>query len=155
MSSSTTASPSNFQLIINALADYAEQTGLDLTKNPFADKLQNCNSAEAISELLQDRAKEFKEYRDGNRKLINCLNPLVRFLQTFSDILGGSLVLVSHCKSVQPFWFSFYAPASRYRFHLPRQYSSASTFYSQCVSPLLSSIGPYSYLGQSGSLWHQ
>jgi fungal STAND N-terminal Goodbye domain len=151
----TTTSSSNFQLITNALADYAKQTGLDLTKNPVADKLQNCNSAEAVSELLQDRAKRFKEYREGNRKLINCLNPLVRFLLTFSGILGESLVLVSHCKSVRPLWFSFYVPASRCRFHLPRQYSSASTFYSQCVSSLLSLIVSYSYLGQSGSLWHQ
>jgi hypothetical protein len=101
MSSSTTTSSSNFQLVTKALAEYVEQTGLDLTKNPFIDKLQNCNSAEAISELLQDRAKAFKEYRDGNRKLINCLNPLVQFLSTFSGILGESLA-VSSCKLVRP-----------------------------------------------------
>jgi fungal STAND N-terminal Goodbye domain len=103
MSSLTTTSSSNFQLITNALADYAEQTGLDLTRNLFADRLQTCDSVEAVSELLQDRAKAFKEYRDGNRKLINCLNPLVRFLHTFSGILGESLVLVSPCNSVLPF----------------------------------------------------
>jgi hypothetical protein len=139
--SSTTTSSSNFQVIAKALADYAEQTGLDLTKNPFADKLQNCNSAEAISELLQDRAKAFKEYRDGNRKLINCLNPLVHFFHTFSGILGESLA-VSPCKSLRPFRFSFYATASRSRFHLPRRSLSASTFSSGCVSPLPSSLYP-------------
>ena len=93
--SATTISSPNFQLVIKALADYAEQTGIDLTKNPFADKLQRCDSAEDVSGLLQDRAKAFKEYRDGNRKLINCLKPVVQLLHTFSDTLGGSLVLVS------------------------------------------------------------
>ena len=86
---------SNSQLVTKALVDYAEQTGIDLTENPFADKLQRCDSAEDISGLLQDRAKAFKEYRDGNRKLINCLKPVVQFLYTFSGTLGGALVLVS------------------------------------------------------------
>jgi hypothetical protein len=93
--SSTTTSHSNFQLILNALTEYVNQTGIDLTKNPFADKLQSCHSAEAISELLQDSAKAFKEYRDGNRKLINCLFPVVQLLHIFSRILGEAVVLVS------------------------------------------------------------
>ena len=93
--SSTTVSSSNFQLVTKALADYAEQTGIDLTENLFADKLETCDSAEDISGLLQDRAMAFNEYREGNRKLINCLNPIVQFVHTFSDTLGEALVLVS------------------------------------------------------------
>jgi hypothetical protein len=93
--SSTTVSSSNFQLVTKALADYAEQTGIDLTESPFADKLERCDSAEDISGLLQDRAKGFNEYREGNRKLIICLNPVVQFVHTFSDTLGEALVLVS------------------------------------------------------------
>jgi hypothetical protein len=98
--SSTTSSSSNFQLISNALSDYAELTGIDLTKNPFADELQNCDSANAISELLQDRAKAFKTYRDEHRKLINCFNPVVQFLHAFSGTLGEALVLVSSSESI-------------------------------------------------------
>ena len=101
--SATTISSSNFQLVTKALADYAEQTGIDLTENPFADKLQRCDSAEDISTLLQDRAKAFKEYRDGNRKLINCLNPVVQFLHIFSGTLGEALVLVSPSGSARLF----------------------------------------------------
>jgi hypothetical protein len=101
--SATTISSSNFQLVTKALADYAEQTGIDLTENPFADKLQRCESAEDISALLQDRAKAFKEYRDGNRKLINCLSPVVQFLHTFSGTLGEALVLVSPSGSTRLF----------------------------------------------------
>ena len=101
--SSTTNPSSNFQLILNALAEYAKQTGIDLTKNPFVEKIESCNSVEAISEILQDRAKAFKEYRDGNRMLINCLGPVVQVLHTFSGIIGEALGLVSPSESIRLF----------------------------------------------------
>jgi hypothetical protein len=93
--SSTTPSTSNFHLISKALSDYATQTGIDLTTIPFADELQNCDSADAISQLLQDRAKAFNTYRDEHRNLINCLSPVAQFLRASSGILGEALVLVS------------------------------------------------------------
>jgi hypothetical protein len=86
----TVVSSSNFQLIFDAaLADYLDQTGVDLTKDSFAEKLQNCQSADAVFELLQDKAKQFKDYRNGNRKLINYLEPVVQVLYAFSSVLGG------------------------------------------------------------------
>jgi hypothetical protein len=93
--SSTTPSPSNFQLISEALSDYTKQTGIDLTKNPFVNQFQSCDSAEAISELLQDRATAFKSYRNENRKLISCLYPIFQFILVFSGTLRSGLVLVS------------------------------------------------------------
>ncbi|KAI0247651.1 hypothetical protein BJV78DRAFT_901283 [Lactifluus subvellereus] len=129
--SSTTNPSSNFQLILNALAEYAKQTGIDVTKNPFADKIESCNSVEAISGLLQDRAKTFKEYRDGNRMLINCLSPVVQVLHTFSGIIGEALGLVSPNESIRLLWLMFCLSASRYRFHLRRQSLSASMFSSR------------------------
>jgi hypothetical protein len=83
-------------LIIDALADYAKITGIDLSKNPFAAALEQSNSPEAILQLLQGREKAFKEYRDGNRRLISCLSPAVKVLQAFSGILGEAVSLVSH-----------------------------------------------------------
>ena len=92
-----TSSTSNFQLIVNALADYAKTTGIDLSKNPFATALEQSNSPETILKLLERRAKAFKEYRDGNRGLINCLSPAVNVLQAFSGILGEAVsVQASH-----------------------------------------------------------
>jgi hypothetical protein len=108
--SSTTSSSSNFQLIVDALADYVKQTETDLTKHPFAEKIQSCDSADAIFQLLQHKANEFKTYRDTHRKLINCLSPVVQFLHTVSGTLGEALVLVSHTKSI---------PLSHYNFTLP------------------------------------
>jgi hypothetical protein len=91
-----TSSTSNFQLIIDALADYAKTTGVDLSNNPFAATLEQSNSPDAILQLLQGREKAFKEYRDGSRRLINCLSPAVKVLQAFSGILGETVNLVSH-----------------------------------------------------------
>ena len=90
-----TSSTSNIQLIINALADYAKVTGIDLSSSPFAALLEQSNSPDAILELLQAREKAFKEYRDSNRRLISCLGPAVKVLQAFSGILGEAASLVS------------------------------------------------------------
>jgi hypothetical protein len=87
---------SNNQLIINALTDYSKETGIDLHNNPFATVLEQSSSPEAILQLLQQREKSFKEYRDGNRTLINCLSPAVKVLQAFSGILGEAVTLVSY-----------------------------------------------------------
>ena len=95
-STSLTSSTSNIQLITNALADYAKITGVDLSKNPFAATIEHWNSPEAILELLQERENSFKEYRGNNRRLINCLTPAVRVIQTFSGILGEVVTLVSN-----------------------------------------------------------
>ena len=84
-----------FQLVINALADYTKLTGIDLTNNPFAEKIKQLDSPEAILELLQEREKAFKEYRDMNRGLINCLSPAVKLFHAFSRILGDTVSLVS------------------------------------------------------------
>jgi len=97
MSSSVQAisSTSNIQLITYALAEYAYITGIDLTKNSFAAAIERENSPEAILELLQERVKAFKDYREGNRRLISCLRQVVNVIQTFSGILGETVSLVS------------------------------------------------------------
>ena len=92
-----TSSTSNIQLIINdALADYAKITGIDLSDTPFATTLEQSNSPEDIIQLLQGREKAFKEYRDGDRRLIGYLSPAVKVLQAFSGIMGEAASLVSH-----------------------------------------------------------
>ncbi|KAH9975095.1 hypothetical protein BGW80DRAFT_1251273 [Lactifluus volemus] len=89
--SSSTPSSSNFHLITKALSDYAKQTDIDLTQNPFADQFHKCDSAEAISELLQGRVEAFKDYRDEHCRLIKCLNPVFQFLHVFSATLGDAV----------------------------------------------------------------
>jgi hypothetical protein len=94
--SSTATSSSNFQSIFDAaLTDYAKLTHIDLTTHPFAQTLQNCDSVDAILALFQDKAIQFQEFRDGNRKLIDRLKPIVQFLHTIAGILDSAATLVS------------------------------------------------------------
>ena len=91
-----TSSASNFQLIVDALADYSKMTGIDLSTSPSATLLEQLNSPEAILQMFQERANPFKEYREGNRSLITCLSPAVKILHAFSGILGDAASPVSH-----------------------------------------------------------
>jgi hypothetical protein len=94
--SSTATSSSNFQSVLDAaLSDYAKQTGINLATHPSAQILQNCTSADAILDLLGDKANQFQAYRDGNRKLINCLKPVVQVLHAVSGVLGEAAAMVS------------------------------------------------------------
>src|ERR1700723_25399 len=92
---SSSSSTPNTQLITYALADYASETGIDLSKNPFAAAIDGVNSPGAILELLQERENAFKDYRERNRSLINCLTPAVNVIQAFSGILGEAVSQVS------------------------------------------------------------
>jgi hypothetical protein len=110
--SSTGQVTSNFQsTVVEALADYAKLTGIDLTNNPFAEKIELSTSPETILELLHEREKAFKEYREGNRRLINCLSPAVKVLHAFSGILGEAVSLLSPLHIVPPYG-SFNIPST-------------------------------------------
>jgi fungal STAND N-terminal Goodbye domain len=131
LTSSATRTPqSNYHIILDALASYADQTGTDISTDPFADKLQHSNSPDAILELLQDREKTFKEYRDGNRNIINSLKPAVQVLHAFSGILGESLSLVSSTALVP---LNRFIPFSRSHSHQQKQSSLVLMFFSPCV----------------------
>jgi hypothetical protein len=82
-------------LITDALVTYAKITGIDLSKLPFAAAIERENSPRAILELLQEREKAFKDYREGNRTLISCLTPAVNVIQAFSGALGEAVSQVS------------------------------------------------------------
>ena len=118
------ASPvSNIQLITNALTEYAKITGIDLTDNHFATALEQSNSPEAILRLIQEREKAFKEYRDGNRRLIRCLSPAVNVIHAFAGILGEA---VSHANDLVVFLTDFVRSPSHQRrlFLLESMFSS-------------------------------
>ena len=86
---------SKFQLILDAADKYAEQTGINLKDNPFADKIKGCDSPGAALLLLQANLKAFKDYRDQHRKFIECLSPVVQFVHCFSSIVGEAAGIVS------------------------------------------------------------
>src|SRR6266702_2504394 len=86
---------SNFQSILDALDKYAEQTGINLKENLFADRVKGCDSPDAVLLLLQENLKAFKDYRDQNRKFIDSLSPVVQFVHAFSGALGEAASMVS------------------------------------------------------------
>ena len=96
-----TPSTSNMQFFIDALADYAKITGIDLTRNSFAAALEQSSSPEAILQPLHGREKAFKEYRDGDQRLISRLSPAVKILQAFSGFMGEAASLVGHRYNIQ------------------------------------------------------
>ena len=86
---SSSASRFRFQSIFNnALDDYTKQTGVDFAAYDFTNQLEGCNSPDEVVWILRDKAKKFKEYRDGNRKLINWITPIVQVIHVFSGVLG-------------------------------------------------------------------
>ena len=105
-STMATISSPNFRLLINAFDDYAKEVGEDLTKNPLADALRACDSPNAVLELLQEKAHAFKEYRDGDHKLIGYLKPVVQVVQGFSGFLGDAISFVSQILDSSSFPFS-------------------------------------------------
>jgi hypothetical protein len=102
MSSTTLSSSSASFILNNALQDYTQQTGVDLMKYDFANQIERCRSPDEVLMLLRDKAKKFKEYRDGNRKLINWVTPVVQFVYVFSGFLGEATSIVS-CKAFKSF----------------------------------------------------
>lgn len=86
-----TASSANFQSVLDAALDsYVKQTGVDISKHPSAEKLQNCFSPEDIIRLFSEGETAYKDYRDKYRNLINHLRPVVRVVYVLSGILGDA-----------------------------------------------------------------
>ena len=82
----------SFQAILDkALDDYREQIGVELDKYPFADELQGRDSPDDILKLLEAKANAFRAYRNGNRKLLNWLSPVVQVINTLSGVIGQAV----------------------------------------------------------------
>jgi hypothetical protein len=56
-----TSPTSNVHFIINALANYAKEIGIDLPKNPFVPMLEQSNLLEAIFQQLHGQENIFDE----------------------------------------------------------------------------------------------
>ena len=86
----------SFQAILDrALTDYQDQIGVQLDKHPFSDELRGSDSPDNVLKLLETKANAFKAYRDGNRKLISWLNPVVQVIHTLSGVLGQAVSVSS------------------------------------------------------------
>ncbi|KAH9066298.1 hypothetical protein EDB87DRAFT_1732891 [Lactarius vividus] len=71
----------SFKPILDAaLADYTNQTGIDLATYSLADTLRSCASPDDVLKLLEDSANKFKDF--------------LQVVHTLSAVLGTSIALV-------------------------------------------------------------
>ena len=88
--------PSNFKLILDAaLSEYKTKTGKELLDHPLATEVQRCDTVDAALAILQDQAKAFHQFKDGDHRLTESISPLVQVLFAFSGTLAvGDVGLV-------------------------------------------------------------
>jgi len=100
---STTASSATLKSILDAAFDsYARQTGVDLSKHPSGDRLENCHSSEDVLRLLLESEMAFQGYRDKHRKLIDGLRPVVNVVHIFSAVFGQVADVVRSGQLIRP-----------------------------------------------------
>ena len=69
-------------LFESALQAYQTETGITLAEHPLAVQLQNCNTVESITTLIQGQAQAFSNYRESDRimksikNIVSILTPL-------------------------------------------------------------------------------
>ncbi|KAH9010235.1 hypothetical protein EDB84DRAFT_1544401 [Lactarius hengduanensis] len=82
-------------LFETALKEYEKKAGTILLDNPLTIKLQNCNSAEAINDVLQEQAQAFQKFRGNDGKFAKWLKRTVHVLHTLStsSVLGEGVGL--------------------------------------------------------------
>ena len=91
---------SQFQDVFDAaLREYSQKTGKDIATDPLTIKLLRCDSSEAVLEILQEQARAFDQFRNGDRKvqLMRRLKPTVDILLglSTSGVFGEGIGLVS------------------------------------------------------------
>jgi hypothetical protein len=83
-------------LFQSALDEYEKQTGISLVGHPLAIQLEGCNSVDSITEILQEQAHSFREFRGGNNKIMKSLRRAVQVLHKLSGsvVIGEAIDLV-------------------------------------------------------------
>jgi hypothetical protein len=110
----TDPSTSNFTSIFEAATnEYKKLTKKDLHTHLFAAQFDRCDSPAAVLDVFRRQAHAFEEFRKGDERLIQWLDPTVNILSTFSSTFGEALALVvSLDRSSNSFLTSVFKPFS-------------------------------------------
>jgi hypothetical protein len=82
---STSSTSSNFGVLFDAaLEKYTEQTGKDLRNHPLVHRIDTCDTAASLLAVFQEQAQKFDEFRNGDHRLINWLQPIANRLHALS-----------------------------------------------------------------------
>ena len=79
-----------------ALDEFEKRAGTNLLQHQIIDKLVNCQSADAIIDVLQEEAQAFRNFRGDDGKLMTWLKRTVNvlYILSTSSILGEGIGLV-------------------------------------------------------------
>jgi hypothetical protein len=105
MSQTATTSSATYEIIVNdAIEAYKKKTKKDLRSHPLLNKLQTCDSPDAVLSVLYEQIPGFDQSCGTDDKLTKWLNPTVNVLCTFSGVIAGGIGLASP-KRAQGFKF--------------------------------------------------
>jgi len=83
------------QLFDAALQDYERQTGKKLVDHPLAKQLEACESADSVTNVLQEQARGFHRSSGDHGKIMKSLKYAVDVLDRLStNVIGPSIGLV-------------------------------------------------------------
>ena len=91
------SSSSSFQSLFNAaLQQYGDQTGTKLDDHPIARQVDDCDSLDSITSVLQEHAQGFTKSRGHDGRIMKCLKRTIHVLYTLStsSVLGEGTALV-------------------------------------------------------------
>ncbi|KAH9986995.1 hypothetical protein BJV74DRAFT_508193 [Russula compacta] len=90
-------------LFQSALIEYENQTGINLLRHPIAVQLERCSSVESVTEVLQQQAQAFREFRGSNNRIATLLRHTVQIIHKLSAhvVRGEDIVLpISFVKTI-------------------------------------------------------
>ena len=99
-------SPPELKLLFEtALNEFEKRTGTSLIQHPIIDRLINCESADSVIDILQERAQAFRSFLGVDGKLMTWLKQTVNVLYALStsNVISGaisSVCLTHSCTGV-------------------------------------------------------
>ena len=72
-------------LFQTALEDYEKQTGIELSKHPLAERLQDCDSVGSVTDVLRKQARDFDKFREKD-KVLKPLEKMLTVLHIISSV---------------------------------------------------------------------
>jgi hypothetical protein len=92
-------SPELKSLFETALEEFEKRAGINLLQHQIIDRLENCQSADSVIDILQEEAQAFRNFRGDDGKLMTWLKRTVNVLHILStsSILGEGIGLVRLC----------------------------------------------------------
>ena len=80
------------------MEDYRQQTGIELAKHPLAERLQDCDSVESVTDIILEQAQDFKKFREKDK----VLKPLKKVLTVLHGLPSVANYFVHHVGLVCP-----------------------------------------------------